>query len=191
MLTTFPGSKWSTEYGLRLGSSDDGGRYLITFGSGAVSRIDLPAGTTAWTNTSGSENLPVEPDGEHAARRPRSMPGRRGVHGVATSVLRRRLRVGVRTGRCDRGEDAATLRPTNRCDRPTRPHHRSEGTPGVELQRRGGGTVEARRERPDPTGDRLRSRLGRNVRVQLDGDAVELRRRGSTIRRSGIRSRER
>ena len=62
VLTTFPGSKWSTEYGLRLGSSDDGGRYLITFGSGAVSRIDLPAGTTAWTNPSGSENLPVDPD---------------------------------------------------------------------------------------------------------------------------------
>lgn len=60
---SFPGSKWSTEYGLRLGSSDDGGRYLITFGSGAVSRIDLPAGTTAWTNLSGSENLPVEPNG--------------------------------------------------------------------------------------------------------------------------------
>ena len=63
-LTRFPGARWSTEYGLRLGSSDDGARYLITFGSGAVSRIDLPAGTTAWTNLSGSENIPVEPDGE-------------------------------------------------------------------------------------------------------------------------------
>ena len=29
-----------------------------------MSRIDLPAGTTAWMNTSGSENLPVEPEGE-------------------------------------------------------------------------------------------------------------------------------
>ena len=63
-LTRFPGARWSTEYGLRLGSSDDGARYLITFGSGAVSRIDLPAGTTAWTNLSGSENVPVEPEGE-------------------------------------------------------------------------------------------------------------------------------
>jgi len=56
VLTTSPRSKWSSEYGLRF--SDDG-RYLITFGSGAVSRIDLPNGTTDWTNTSGSENLLV------------------------------------------------------------------------------------------------------------------------------------
>jgi WD40 repeat protein len=67
-VATFVGSPWSTEYGLRLAVSDDGDRYLITFGSGAVSRIDLPSGTTAWMNPSGSENLPVKPDGEMPRR---------------------------------------------------------------------------------------------------------------------------
>ena len=56
VLSTFVGPAWSTEYGLRFGGSDDG-RYLVTFGSGAVSRIDLQTGTTTWTNPSGSENL--------------------------------------------------------------------------------------------------------------------------------------
>ncbi len=54
--TTLVAPAWSTEYGLRFGESDDG-RYLITFGSGAVSRIDLQTGATTWTNRSGSENL--------------------------------------------------------------------------------------------------------------------------------------
>ena len=54
---TFVAPEWSAEYGLRFGADVDG-RYLITFGSGAVSRIDLQTGaTTAWTNRSGSENL--------------------------------------------------------------------------------------------------------------------------------------
>ena len=52
-------SAWSAEYGLRFGSDTGDERYLITFGSGAVSRIDISTGTTMWTNTSGSENLLV------------------------------------------------------------------------------------------------------------------------------------
>ena len=55
VVRTIEGPEWGVELGLRLVSSDEG-EYLITFGSGRVSRIDLPAGTRRWTTLAGSEN---------------------------------------------------------------------------------------------------------------------------------------
>ena len=116
----FPVRRWSTEYGLRLGSAE-ASRYLITFGSGAVSRIDFPPGHDAHGRTlSGFGELARRPEGESARRRPRSVSRRRGVAASRHLLLRRRFRLGVRTRCLDRGEDAATLRSTDRCDRSAR-----------------------------------------------------------------------
>ena len=191
VLTTFAGSKWSTEYGLRLGESDDGDRYLITFGSGAVSRIDLqpgrPRGRTRVVRRTCPSNRTSESRAPASFRAGTSWcPRRRNICTAPTTSGRcsnRKFRPG--RGRRDSSTDRTGV------TGPLALTLDQKRTPGIELQRRGGGTVEARRERPDPACDRLRRRLGRNVRVQLDGVAVDFVGGSSTIRRSGIRSRER
>ena len=57
---TIAATRWGVEYGLRLAFDErDGetGKYLITFGSGALSRVDLSDGTTTWMSRGGSVNL--------------------------------------------------------------------------------------------------------------------------------------
>ena len=187
-LTRFPGARWSTEYGLRLGSSDDGARYLITFGSGAVSRIDLPAGTTAWTNLSGSENVPVEPDGEMP--RETLVPCRDVVVSSASrhlycaddfgSVFEQEVSTGARTPRLFDRQTGVTGPLALTVDQ----HEllaSSYSNDAVALWKLDGSGPIQRVIASD--------RLGCNVRVQLDGDAAELVGGRSTTRRSGIRSR--
>ena len=50
---------WSADSGLRLGTDADGSDYLITFGSGAVSRVDLSTAKLRWSRLNGSENPAV------------------------------------------------------------------------------------------------------------------------------------
>ena len=65
LIPVLPGNKiaatrWGVEYGLRLAFDERDGetsKYLITFGSGALSRVDLSNGTTTWMSRGGSVNL--------------------------------------------------------------------------------------------------------------------------------------
>lgn len=56
---TIAATRWGVEYGLRLAfdERDETAKYLITFGSGALSRVDLSEGTTTWMSRGGSANL--------------------------------------------------------------------------------------------------------------------------------------